>query len=117
MAYDTYLEERIDRVLRDKKIEFISKKMMGGLCYMVNEKMCVGIIKEALMCRIGKETYENAVTQHGITPMDFIGRIMKGYILAHPEAIDSEAELAKWIQLALDFNPFAKKSKSKKKKK
>ena len=55
MAYDEFLEERISRVLDEKKVVFEAKKMMGGLCYMVNQKMCVGIVKDHLMARVGPD--------------------------------------------------------------
>ncbi len=116
MPYDTHLENRIDEVLKRKKIKYESKKMMGGLCYMVDDKMCVGIVKDTLMARIGVDQYEDAVSKPGIHPMDFTGRPMKGYIFASPEAVDMEEDLEYWIQLALNFNPLAKSSKRKKKK-
>ncbi|MGC9342589.1 MAG: TfoX/Sxy family protein [Bacteroidales bacterium] len=52
MAYDEFLADRIRAALKDKQISFDEKKMMGGLCYMVDEKMCVGVIKDNLMARI-----------------------------------------------------------------
>ena len=39
MAFDSYLAERIDRILDDSKVSYQSKKMMGGLCYMVDENV------------------------------------------------------------------------------
>ena len=40
MAYDEYLQERIEIILNEKKVQFVAKKMMGGLCYMIDDKMC-----------------------------------------------------------------------------
>ena len=34
------------------------KKMLGGLTFMVNDKMCVGILNDDLMARIDPENYE-----------------------------------------------------------
>ena len=53
MAYDEYLHERIESVLNAKNIPFEAKKMMGGLCFMVDDKMCLGIVKNELMARVG----------------------------------------------------------------
>ena len=58
MAYDEYLQERIDSILNEKKVQYKSFKMMGGLCYMVDDKMCLGIIKDQLMARVGEQKYE-----------------------------------------------------------
>ena len=45
MAYDELLADRIRKIFKDKNVVFEEKKMMGGLCYMVDDKMCTGIIK------------------------------------------------------------------------
>ena len=66
MAYDEYLADRINKVLKDKNISFEEKQMMGGLCFLVDDKMCVGIIKDELMCRIGPEKYEKALANQGV---------------------------------------------------
>lgn len=86
---------------------------MGGLCYMVDDKMCFGIVKNTLMARIGPDRYEEALTKDGCSEMNFTGRSMNGYVFIEPTAIDLEEELEYWIQLCLDFNPFAKSSKKK----
>ena len=117
MAYDEYLAERVQRVLHEKKVAFIVKKMMGGLCYMVDDKMCIGVIQSMLMARVGPDRYEELLGQPGARQMDFTGRPMKGYVFVGDEGIDSDADLARWIQYALNFNPEAKSSKKRKKKK
>ena len=114
MAYDEFLEERITRILNEKKVLFEAKKMMGGLCYMIDDKMCVGIVKDHLMARVGPDVYETVLNKPGCKPMDFTGRPMKGYVFVGGEGIDSEDDLANWIQLSLDFNPIAKSSKKRK---
>ncbi len=114
MPYDEYLEERISRILENKKVPFEAKKMMGGLCYMVDDKMCVGVIKDSLMARIDPQQYEKALNQPGARQMDFTGRPMKGYILVEPEGIDQEEDLERWIDQCLEFNPKARSSKKKK---
>ncbi len=113
MAYDEFLEERINRVLHEKKAPYQAKKMMGGLCYMIDDKMCMGIVKDHLMARVGPEVYESVLSRPGCKPMDFTGRPMSGFVFVGAEGIDSEDDLSSWIQLCLDFNPLAKSSKKK----
>ena len=60
MAYSELLADRIRNYLDQKKVSFIAKKMMGGLCFMVDDKMCVGVHTDHLMARIGPEAYESA---------------------------------------------------------
>lgn len=104
MAFDENLADRIRQHLRSKHILFEEKKMMGGLTFMVNGKMCVGIVKDELMARIGKDNYESALKKPGCRPMDFTGKPMKGYVFLAPEAVDLDSDLADWIGLSLDFN-------------
>lgn len=113
MAYDEYLAERVKGILKEKHIVFEEKKMMGGLCYMVDDKMCLGIVKNNLMARIDPEIYQEALQKKGCKEMDFTGRTMKGYVFVEPEGVDMEDDLNEWVQLCLDFNPKAKPSKKK----
>jgi len=116
MAYNELLGDRIRQVLQQKQVSFEEKHMFGGLCFMVDHKMCLGIVKEELMARIGPDAFEEALKQKGVRDMDFAGRPMKGYVFVEPEAMDMDAQLEHWVQLCLDFNPLAKASKKKKKK-
>ncbi len=114
MAYDEFLSERIKRFFQEQKIGFEEKKMMGGIAFMVKDKMCVGVMKDELMVRIAPEIYDESLNKPGCHVMDFTGRVSKGFVLVEPEAIDMDDDLAYWIKLALEFNPRAKQSKSKK---
>jgi hypothetical protein len=115
MAYDEYLQERIDRALSEKSIHHETKKMMGGLCYMVDAKMCFGILKNDFMARVGRDAYSELLSRKGARPMDFTKRPMKGYLFVAPEGVDREEDLEFWIQRCLDFNPEAKASRKIKK--
>ena len=114
MAYSEFLADRIERILKEKGTIYIEKKMMGGLCYMVDDKMCFGIVKDELMARINPDIYEESLTKPGCKEMNFTGRAMKGFVFVDAEGIDTDDQLEYWIQLCLDFNPLAKSSKKKK---
>ena len=111
MAYSEYLGERISKVLKEKRVRYESKNMIGGLCFMVNNKMAVGVVNDSLLARIAPDIYQSSLKKKGCRPMDFTGRIMKGFICVDPVGIDSDKDLEYWIQLCLDFNPKAKSSK------
>ena len=117
MAYDEHLTDRIRTSLTRKSIQFEEKKMFGGIAFMVDDKMCVGVNKEQLMVRIDPETYDEALTREGAEPMKFTGREMKGFVFVQPEGFDMDADLEHWLDLALEFNPRAKASGKKKMKK
>ncbi len=120
MAYDTYLGERIRQILKSKNIAFQDKKMMGGLLFMVDDKMCCGIHIDKkygdslLMARIGEENYSKVISKDVCLPMDFTGRPMKGYVFVTPEGFDLDTDLEYWLKLCIDFNPLAKSSKKRK---
>jgi TfoX/Sxy family transcriptional regulator of competence genes len=115
MAYDEALAARV----REKFAELENtdeKEMMGGLVFMYNEKMCAGVIKDELMCRIDPDLHEIVVEKNGCRTMDFTKRPMKGYILVDETGLLSEKDLSYWVNLALEFNKRAKSSKKTKKK-
>lgn len=114
MAYDESLEKRVRRFFHVRRIKPEVKRMMGGLCFMVNSKMCVGVEKSRLMARIGPHAYDDALKRKGCRPMDFTGRPMRGFVFVELEGLESEKDLAFWLQLALAYNPTAMKSARKK---
>ena len=91
------------------------KEMMGGLTFMYNDKMCVGIIKDELMCRIDPELHEICTAKIGCRTMDFTKKPMKGYIMIDDTGMNTKKAFEYWINLALDFNKKAKQSKKKNK--
>jgi len=121
MPYDEYQVDRISQCLRDKNADFISKKMFGGMLFMLDVKMLCGVHydkkkkTDLLMARIGIEASPAALLRSGCHPMDFTGRPMRGYVFVTPEGYDSDNDLDYWMQLCLDFNPLAKATKKKNK--
>jgi len=104
MAYDEFLSERVSQSLAQRKIFFETKKMFGGITFMINNKMCVGVVKNELMARVGAEAMDEALEKPGSRIMDFTGRPMKGYLFIGPEGLDQEIDLDYFIALALAFN-------------
>jgi TfoX/Sxy family transcriptional regulator of competence genes len=113
MAYDEYLAERIRHKFKELVVLFEDKKMMGGICFLVNDKMCVGVVNEKMIARIDPDKTEEAFTRKGCREMDFTHRPMKGFIFVDPEGIDMDQDLEYFIRMALDYNPKAKSSKKK----
>ncbi len=113
MAYDQHLAERIrEAMMHLTPVE--EKEMMGGLSFLYNKKMCVGIIKDEMMCRIHPDAHEAAVEQSGCRAMDFTGRPMRGWVMIDQTAIKSKKQLDYWIGLAVAYNTQAKSGKKKK---
>jgi TfoX/Sxy family transcriptional regulator of competence genes len=114
MAYDEKLADRVRQVFTERLVRFEEKRMMGGLCFMVRGKMCVGVVKDRLMARIGPNAYDSALLRQGCVPMDFTGRPMRGFVFVNAAGLDSKQELEQWMELALEFNPQAIASNKKK---
>lgn len=115
MAYDEQLAGRVRKSFAQRKVAFEEKRMMGGLCFLVDGKMCVGVEQERLMVRLDPDIYERALTRKGCAPMDFTGRPLRGFVFVQANVLAAEEELASWLESALEFNPRAKSSKAKKK--
>lgn len=112
MAYNEKLATRIrQRLASVRKVR--EKEMMGGLTFMVNDKMCVGIIKDEMMCRIDPALQVDALEKTGCRVMDFTGRPMKGYVMVDDSGMKSAKDFDYWIGLCLSFNKQAKSSKKK----
>jgi hypothetical protein len=111
MAYDVFLADRVKTLFARKSVAFEEKKMMGGLCFMVRDKMCMGIVKNLLMARIDPEIQEEVLTRPGCRGMDFTGRPMKGFLFVEPDGIDRESDLEYWVDLCLEYNPKARSGK------
>ena len=115
MAFNENLADRIRQALENVP-NATEKFMFGGICFMVNDKMCLGVAKDEMMCRINPEMDEVALKKNGCRPMDFTGRPMKGYVFVAQEGMKTKKEFDYWINLSLEFNALAKASKKKVKK-
>lgn len=117
MAINEKLLERV-RILMEGQSNVEEKKMFGGLCFMVNSKMCVCVRNDEIMCRLDPENYESILSQKKARPMIHNGHLMKGFVFVKEEDIKSKKEIQYWVQLSLDYNKKslpAKKKKAKKK--
>lgn len=113
MAYSEKLSKRIrERLAYLPNIE--EKEMMGGLTFMYNGKMCIGVIADEMMCRIDPDLHETVVENTGCRTMDFTGRPMKGYVMVDETGMKTIEEFDYWINLCLGFNSKAKSSKKRK---
>ena len=115
MAYDKTLADKVRQRFEDlSNVE--EKEMMGGWTIMYNGKMCVGVIKDELMCRIDPDIHNQLVEKTGCRTMDFTKRPMKGYVMIDETGMNSKKDFDYWIDLAISFNKRAKASKRPKKK-
>lgn len=102
MSYDTELAERVMQQF-EKLHPFVDKKMFGGIAFMVNGHMCVGVVKDNLVVRVGKEHYAQALSKNGVTEFDFTGTPLTGWVYVDGAVINEEASLLAWLHQGLDF--------------
>jgi TfoX/Sxy family transcriptional regulator of competence genes len=104
MAYDEQVAQRVGEALsRLSPTPAEPKKMFGGVAYMVQGNMCVGVNEDRLMVRVGPDGYDEALAQTHAQPMDFTGRPMRGFVYVPPEGYAAEDDLEAWVQRGLDF--------------
>lgn len=111
MKSDSALADRVRAVFSRLGVSHVEKRMMGGLCFMVDDKMCLGVNDDRLMVRMDPEKYEWALKQVDCRAMDFTGRPMRGFVWVDGDGHDLQAQLEQWIDLALEYNPRAKSAK------
>ena len=101
MAYDDALAERVrDRV--GDRLGVTEKKMFGGLAFLTDGNMTVGVHGDDLIARIDPDTTDAALAEPGVRPFDITGRPMRGWILVAGEALD-DAVLDRWIERARGY--------------
>src|SRR5271168_834284 len=102
MAFSEALAERIrQRLARRKNVE--KKKMFGGIGFLLNGNMCVGVWRDSLIVRLGEEQGEAALKQPFVNEFDITGRPMKGWVLFEPKGVEEDDQLHGWIQGAVKF--------------
>ena len=115
MSYDEKLADRVRELISATHHITEEKKMFGGLCFMVNDKMCIGVESERIMVRLDPALSDEVLEKDDCSPMDFTGKVMKGYVFVDIDELTTERKLGFWLKLALEYNKKAKASKKKKK--
>ena len=113
MAYDELLANRIREALSEQE-QVSEVKMFQGLCFMVNDKMCVCIRDQDMLCRIGNEQAVIALENDNCRQMVMGSRVMKDFVFVEAADLRSAKDFDHWINLCLQFNTIAKSSKKKK---
>jgi TfoX/Sxy family transcriptional regulator of competence genes len=79
MAFSEALAGRIrQRLARRKNVE--EKTMFGGVGFLLNGNLLVGVWKDSLCVRLGPDQAEAALLELHVKKFDITGRPMKGWI-------------------------------------
>lgn len=103
MAFDENLGNRIADALSRVQVPYEEKRMFGGLAFMIEGKMCIGVVGNEIMLRVLDEKFDNVLAMPNVREMDFAGRPMKGFVYIAKDGFVSDADLEQWIDLATEF--------------
>ena len=112
------LDEKLLNRIRESIVnlsDIEEKIMFGGVCFMIDGKLCIGVFKDEMLCRIDPALDSVVLEENDCRPMDSSGKSMKGFVFINKEAVKTKKEFDYWIGLCLEYNPRAKASKRKKK--
>ncbi|MEL6841598.1 MAG: TfoX/Sxy family protein [Bacteroidota bacterium] len=109
----TLLIDRLRNIMLVKEVDWQEKKMMGGITFMVDEKMCFGTLKGGLLCRIDPAERTELLRHDGAEIISQRGREMKGYVHVQDMGLETDSMLEFWVSKCLAFNPKAKAKKKK----
>ncbi|HEV3262112.1 MAG TPA: TfoX/Sxy family protein [Gemmataceae bacterium] len=79
------------------------KKMFGGVGFVLNGNLLVGVRKVSLIVRLGPEQAEKALPEPHVKEFDITGRPMKGWVLVEPGGVQNGEQLTDWIERATRF--------------
>ena len=102
MPYDDGLAHRVRETL-DGRVDAEELRMFGGLGFTVDGNMCVGVIEDSLVARVGPEAHEDALAEPHARPFDFTGREMAGWVFVDHPGLAEDASLEAWIDRSLAF--------------
>src|SRR2546426_4748511 len=102
MAFDERLADRIRGSLGRRK-GLVEKKMFGGVAFLLNGNMCVGVHKSELIVRLEPQETDAALARAHTRRFDLTGRAMKGWILVEQGGLKTEAQLNKWVRVAAKY--------------
>lgn len=100
MPYDERTAERVRRALASHP--FVEKRLMGGLCFMVQGAMCCSVSgRGGLLVRVVPESYSQLIREPHAGPMRMGSRTMSGFVRVDPKGYRTDAALAVWIERGL----------------
>jgi len=101
MAYDEGLAE-ILRTDLAATTGITEKKMLGGLCFLLNGNMVCGVHKGGGMMRVGKTREAAALVIDGVAPLSFTGRPMAGMVDVTEDLLGDDARRKTVLALAME---------------
>lgn len=102
MVYNEQLADKVRALVLGRK-GWTEKKMFGGIAFMLNGKMCCGVVKDDLLVRVGPDHNDEALALPNSRPMDFTGKPMKGFVFVSAKGWSDDMRLKEWVDMGIKF--------------
>ena len=102
MPFDQKLAERINKRLA-KQPGLVEEKMFGGIAFLLNGNMSVGVYGDEMIVRLPPEDTDKALAKPYVRIFDITGKPMKGWVLVGPKGLADSAALGKWVDVGIKF--------------
>ncbi|MBA4018470.1 MAG: RNA methyltransferase [Pirellula sp.] len=102
MPYSRQLADRVRQTL-GKQRGLTEKRMFGGVCFLLQGNMLVGIWEQSLIARLGPDEAARALTEPNVREFDATGRPMRGWVVVDPDGLERDDQLAAWLARAQEF--------------
>ena len=103
VAYDEELAARIRDLIGDEPA-LTERKMFGGLAFLIGGNMAVGASGQGgILVRVDPEESAELVATTNAHLMEMRGRQMQGWLRVDADALSTDDELAKWVELGTTY--------------
>lgn len=79
------------------------KKMFGGVGFLLNGNLLVGVWKDSLCVRLGPDQAEETLLEAHVKAFDITGRPMRNWVAVEPEGVEDDEQLSAWIKRGVKF--------------
>lgn len=101
MPYDEYLAERLRNALA-RTPGVLEQRAMGGISFLVNDVLCTRAHRSGgVMQRCLPELTDELIKKAGVKQLEMKGKLLNGWLLISPDAVDNEDDFDFWLQVAL----------------
>ncbi|HEY7738470.1 MAG TPA: TfoX/Sxy family protein [Candidatus Limnocylindria bacterium] len=102
MAYDHAVADQIRAALSDRT-DVAEREMFGGIAFLVDGNMAVGVSGDGLMVRVGPEAHDEALALPGAEPFTMAPRPMRGWLTVTPVGFATDVDLRAWVARGVAF--------------
>lgn len=102
MAYDTNLEQRIDRQASVMDMILEKRNMFGGVAYLANGNIAFAVRRDELLFRVAHRHADDLQERPGIHAAVMGKRVMSNWLQAGDQALATDEGLAELMTIGYD---------------